>query len=940
MKRLFVILLIFIFLFLNMPFPVYSYTLASAFLCELGIKYYNRGDYQAALHEFNKALLANPNNPVAREYLNKIKQREFEIRRKTRSRAPAAPTLPKKRAVIEKAKVPSVPFIRPSPVTRPAPEISPIPSMGPAPAVPMPRRVIEEEVVPAAELAYAVLRLDKEALALLKQPIEIELKKSLLIEGSNIQRFLVTSPGVITIEREGPDAVLITGSKLGYTYLHLWDQSGRNTLEFLTVPPKPKGPTLQEKMLLEEELAGTFKLGYSLNWNSYESGRRIDELERGTYGYTHWLRIDGQTPYGGLESSFSVRSLRTTTDLTYVTLGLTGGRFGPFKNFTLRGFDYSPAISNLTFSPTSLRGAMFDSPAFNKKLNYIVFWGREGGGRFGDLSPGLAKIKSSFLSGLNLNYAPFSNLNCNFTVAHGWGRARPEDLNRYNYDLHSTWNFRNLGLRYEIAHDSEEFAQLFTSRFSFPNLNLNLELRDSDKEFKTATGWGWRAGELGVLLNLSARPFNNISLSSRLDVYRDRISPSLEDEDRWNQNFNLNLNYKLSRLTSLGGYYLLQNHLGEVNQYRYQSPGLRLTRSFEFGKKRVSTYFNYRHQINQNYSSPSLNYTNDKVKVGLRMPLIGGLNYYINKEYNWLKEELNENNFRPHAMETGLDWSGRILETPFYGNVRFIYRDEEDTNSSPSILSGEDYIEGYAELSFRPKPDVELYSSGRIRNIWAEEASATKRIEADLRAGMRYLWDTGLRWDIVGNIEGCVFKDYNGDGLRDRNEPPIEGAKIWLGKDRYEITDVFGYYKFTKVRAKKAYVTIDPTIIPPGFMLTVPARQEVLLSHGQTSRINFGFNSRTEIYGRVFEDVDKDGILGDKDKGVANVTLMLEDGRQVITDTSGRYFFRNVPIGRHTLTLELESLPSQYMPTVPIFEDIELSEGVSYRYDIPVRKIK
>ena len=288
----------------------------------------------------------------------------------------------------------------------------------------------------------------------------------------------------------------------------------------------------------------------------------------------------------------------------------------------------------------------------------------------------------------------------------------------------------------------------------------------------------------------------------------------------------------------------------------------------------------------------------------------------------------------------GVDWTGQILKSPFYASFRSTYRNEENTIATMSLLSGEDSLEGYAELSYRPNPEKELYCSTRVRNVWADNPNVSKHIDADFRAGMRYAWDTGVRWESIGTIEGYVFKDLNSDGLRQRDEPPVDGVKVWLGKDKSLVTDILGYYKFTKVKARKAYINIDTTTIPAGFTLTVPQTQEVMVAHSQVIRVNFGIASRSEISGIIFEDTNADGQPGPKEPGIKGVVLILEDGTKVITDDSGRYSVRKISAGRHTLNLDLNSLPTEYIPAVPIFKDIELFEGVVYNYNIPLKKIK
>jgi hypothetical protein len=105
-------------------------------------------------------------------------------------------------------------------------------------------------------------------------------------------------------------------------------------------------------------------------------------------------------------------------------------------------------------------------------------------------------------------------------------------------------------------------------------------------------------------------------------------------------------------------------------------------------------------------------------------------------------------------METGVDWTRQIFDSSFYGDFRCTFRDEEDTSSPFSFYSGEDYLEGYFQLSYRPTPEEELYGTTRVRNVWAGgNSDVNKHIEADFYAGMRCMWDTGVRWESIGIID-------------------------------------------------------------------------------------------------------------------------------------------------------------------------------------------
>jgi len=819
----------------------------------------------------------------------------------------------------------TAPVIIPAPLPKKQPEVMPKPVLP-----------VSEEI---KELSAPQALILDESTRALTTALEIEQGRAIVIAGHNIQRFLLTQTGVLSIERQGSDELLVTARDFGYTYLHVWDDNGRWTLEFLTVPVKPTGPTYEDILRRSEERANSFKLRYTMDWNSFYASPdgKFSDLKRSSYSFGHYLYLNGPTPYGDIDSNVSIRTLKASTDLTYLTLGLTKGKIGPFEDFSLRAVDFSPSVNNLAMSSPTLRGVMLESPAFHKTLDYTLFWGREGGGSFGGLSPGLAKSRNSFLSGISADYFYNENQKYGFSVFRGWGRDRPTTLNPYGYDSYVNFKLGKWDTRYELGYDSEKLAHLFTTKYELPKLKISEEIRNIDKRFVTMTGSGWRVGELGSLTALYYTPMENLDIDGRLDIFRDRLFPNPDSPDRWNMDFRTDLAWRLDPLTSIRSDYSFLNDKGRVSSYQSLNTGLGLYKTFEW-PRRISTYVNYRHQEDKHYNSPKLNYTDEKVTMGLRFALARDLYYFLNRELNWLHESFTGNNSRPEVFETGMDWSSQILKSPFYGSMRLLYRDEENTGSTLSFLSGEDYVEGYGTISYRPQPDQELYCSARLRKIWPDNASVSKRIEVDFNAGLRYMWDTGVRWEPIGSVEGYVFKDLNSDGLREEQEQPLEGVRLWLGK-KSTTTDTLGYYKFEKIRARKAYVNLDTQTLPSGFVLTVPVTQEVGVLNHKGARLDFGVISRSEIWGVVFVDVNGDGEfnLNKGDKGIKGVLLVLENGLKAMTDGSGQYRFANTSVGEHTVTLDLNTLPVEYLPTVPLKKTVIVFEGVSYNYNIPAR---
>ncbi|MDD5060069.1 MAG: SdrD B-like domain-containing protein [Candidatus Omnitrophica bacterium] len=901
------------------------------YLCEEGIRYLKKGDLTQAEHEFNKALIAEPDYPPAIYYLELISQASSEG---TSSREMVIPAY-------SQAKKPTRQIMMENALNR---------SEG-NPLVPTGNLSESQFFIPDSERAVPSGESQKRKAPSkyflsdpdfsLKQPIEIEEGKSIVISGKNISRFLVNQPELLYIERVNENEIVVMAKARGFGSIVVWDDSGRTTIECTGIMPIPEGPTLEEVARREEDRMGNFKLRYNLDWYSYYVGNRLKTIQRsGSYSWIHTLRMNGATPYGLVDSGVTVRTLKGTTDMTYISAGITNGQLGDFKGFNLRAGDYNPYFNNLAIPGPDLRGVYFYSPAFDNKLDYSIFWGRENGGRYGTLSMIDWKSLHSFMSGFNLNFSPDTWQNYKFSVAHGWGRDRQDYLQDYAYDLMGSWNFENLGYNYEIANDTKNFAQIFSTRYNVKNFDAKLQLRDIDKEFNSITGPGWRQGEFGALLNFNYSPNNKLTLTQRVDIYRDRLYPSADKGDRYNEDLDTTINYKIDPLTNVDVTYTLQNDLGKISETRYQSGGLGVNKLFSLLGKDINTYVKYSHQENTSYSSPSLDYTNEKAYAGLRFSVVGALYYFYNRELNWLNERATSNNVRPNVTETGLDWYDRIGKSPFWGSLRFTYRDEERASSPLSFLAGEDYIEGYAELSYRPSSGQEIYASGRVRNIWKEDDDAVSRVEASFNAGMKLLWDTGIRWDAVSSIQGYVFKDYNSNGLLDRDEPPVFGIKVWLGRDKSQTTDELGYFKFDNVRGKIAYITLDTGTLPGGYILTVPVTQGIPIAGAGANNVYFGINSRSEIRGVVFEDSNGDGEYSVGEKGVAGVAITLDGSKTAVSGIDGRYTFAQAQAGQHELFADLNSIPVYYLPLVALKKKFPLQEGESSVWNIPLRKIE
>jgi hypothetical protein len=323
----------------------------------------------------------------------------------------------------------------------------------------------------------------------------------------------------------------------------------------------------------------------------------------------------------------------------------------------------------------------------------------------------------------------------------------------------------------------------------------------------------------------------------------------------------------------------------------------------------------------------------------VRFNLISDLYYYVSQELNWLESRYYGTHTRPQALETGLDWNRQVFSTPFFNNFGLTYRDEEDAESPVSFLSGEDYLELFDELTWRPAPDFEAYVSARLRNIWADNPDVTKRMELNLYAGLRYLWDTGFRWEPKGTVAGYVYRDSNQNGVREPEEEGVGDITVAMDPNIKTTSSAdSGFFLFRNAKGRNLQVSLDTSTLPSGFVLTSPSSVPVQITQGKIAIAYFGIASRTEISGLIFDDRDGDGQFSARDRGVKGVVITLDNGSSATTDETGRYAFRKLSAGHYSFKVDLSSIPPEFIPQVPIFKEIDLSEGSSYVVTIPLKK--
>jgi type II secretory pathway pseudopilin PulG len=173
----------------------------------------------------------------------------------------------------------------------------------------------------------------------------------------------------------------------------------------------------------------------------------------------------------------------------------------------------------------------------------------------------------------------------------------------------------------------------------------------------------------------------------------------------------------------------------------------------------------------------------------------------------------------------------------------------------------------------------------------------------------------------TGYIVGTVWDDANLNAVHDGGEAGQSDIVLTLSNAMTSKTRSNGYYRFT---GPVGSYTITETI-PAGYTSTTASSgSATLVNQGDSVVTNFGISlgaPKGTLAGYVFEDINKDGVLNNGEKGISGVSMQLSNNSTTNTDNSGYYEFK-LDAGKYDL---YEQDATGYTSTTPnIIESIAI----------------
>lgn len=767
-----------------------------------------------------------------------------------------------------------------------------------------------------------------------KPGIKIIYQSSVIIQSRNIQRFLAMDEGFLEVKTIDPNQIMVKALRYGGTFLNIWDDKGRRTIYVGVVFPDAAGDVKAAEPLASSVHEKPFRFSYSNDWNTYYFGYKNDKFKRQSYAFSQNFSLVGQTPFGYYDSSLATDEFNGKPEISSYTVGLSGI---PIENTSLvnfRAFDANRYMSDLSMSNTRLRGFFTDIHAFDDVAGFSYSYGQKRP-YFVFLSQPTSN-RNSYINAFKFTLFPKDYDNqISLNAAQGTGSGHEDYLGKKAYSIEARKRIYNLYLNGEHALGNERTSSLAGARWEQGNFTSRLNFRQINKNFTTVSAIPGSQGEIGGMWTTD---YDNgqISQQTMVDIYRQYLFFNPNNPDALNYSLSGQLRVPLIKpyWSDTRAYY--QHTPGDISPRRNITFDQRISRLINFLTfKNSSIYVGGTVQKTRYEFSDLSAFDRYTLTTGLQVPLLSGLSAYTSYDHSWVHELATGDDLNPEVFNAGLYYN-KQFNLRFSGNSSLFYRKEWQALGSTSYLSGEDSAGVSLGLSYNPVNDANIFVDARTRKVWPNVEGNLPYNDLDVRFGVRMSFDIFKRgWDPRGSVSGYVYKDKDGGGLYDKNYPGIAGVKVKIG-DREVVTDKDGFYRMG-VSAKSVAVTPALDSLPSGAVFSTPALKTVDIKQWGNSRVDFGLNTQTGVYGLVFVDNNANGTPDASDKFVKGIKVVLDRKYKSTTDSQGAFYFRNIAEGPHTIKIDINTLPIDMIPQIKLENKIEIAEGTTYLFHVPLK---
>jgi len=230
-----------------------------------------------------------------------------------------------------------------------------------------------------------------------------------------------------------------------------------------------------------------------------------------------------------------------------------------------------------------------------------------------------------------------------------------------------------------------------------------------------------------------------------------------------------------------------------------------------------------------------------------------------------------------------------------------------------------------ASGEFKPAPDTTLGFTYTLNDVDLYDKYRNSD-NYSLMFTVRQLFNmkTSDKW---GRVKINIFVDRNDNGKFDSGEG-ISDVLTYVINGRHDYTNKAGSAFIKKVVPGLREVKIDLRNLPVYMMVKESPVQEVKVEPLKTAVVNFELVLTGSIRGRVFVDVDKNGVYDKgRDVPIPNVRIFIRDGnRDSLTFSDGTYILDYVSPGSRDVVIDPLSIDKDLKLVSPLEINVNLEE--------------
>jgi|GEM_PF-3441185 len=731
-----------------------------------------------------------------------------------------------------------------------------------------------------------------------------------------LYKTLSADPDTARAVRLGPSAFKVIGVAPGTTFIYLFGSNGYvNTIKVV----------VERRAVRDGEDSGPaalkayapLKFGYMFMSYGGSSNSQYANNRWAYNGSVNQLKMSGGTPLGKTDSFFQYESYNFKYGITQMLFNLQGDRY-----YAAVG-DTTAQFSDITLPYIHYQGLYFSSsPADFLELK--VAGGARGNGYWGKDVRNDTRPVQTFL-GADLRVKPADNFNFNINAITSSTETVAEKRNIIGFGAKYE-PVSNLSLFGEVANQADLKAWQTKAVYNGPQLFLSGAYKNVPADFQTPVDSINMRGVEGFFTSGTYRPFSFVRLSGEVNRYMNTYLQA-----GYSNNYNKDMRGELEFILSPDSKFLYspwrQDHRGYPSGGIGEGSITQLSYSFRFfGPNTV--YLRLEPTKYTFLNTAESNYIEDKSTLGLNMALTEALSVNFEKVWDAKTYPSNLSVDDGGFFKIELNYNSKIGKTPFYSTVNTHYYNGTQNNGSVGEMWAD------VELGYQPDDDTKIYVRGKTADYTGTGTNLTDRNEKHISAGLKTAFVSDISWTGYGEVMGYVFLDRNSDGIKDEGEPGIPGASI-TAAGRTMVTNDQGFYSVKGIKSGQASVRFDAASAGQGYILTSTNPRIADIAAGRPFQADFGVISKSSVTGTAFDDANRNGSFDDGEAPVAGIDVVF-DGRTYTTAADGTYVIYDVKEGRHSVNINIDSLPQNYVPTVPVNNEIDVKRGSTNKFDIPL----